>query len=184
MSEDYTPSMDDIAEYYTACKMWGYDEVQGGEPYAIVRARYKEGFNHVIAAHDAELREQIAQEIEEADCHETCGSLYRKGIERAAEIARGKPETVTVTASIEIKGSPSAEQIQSTFDSVSGIMSEFGSETQWHSPRLQCDSCGREDSLSMDHIAESIAELEKIGWLREQDIPRDLCPDCAREKES
>ncbi len=57
MSEDYTPSMDDIAEYYTACKMRGYDEVQGGEPYAIVRARYKEGFNHVIAAHDAELRE-------------------------------------------------------------------------------------------------------------------------------
>ena len=60
MSEDYTPSMDDIAEYYTACRMRGYDEVQGGEPYAIVRARYKEGFNHVIAAHDKELREQIA----------------------------------------------------------------------------------------------------------------------------
>ena len=38
MSEDYTPSMDDIAEYYTACRMRGYDEVQGGEPYAIVRA--------------------------------------------------------------------------------------------------------------------------------------------------
>ena len=64
MSEYYTPSMDDIAEYYTACRMRGYDEVQGGEPYAIVRARCKEGFNHVIAAHDAELREQIAREIE------------------------------------------------------------------------------------------------------------------------
>lgn len=41
-------------------------------------------------AHDAELREQIAQEIEAAKCHEACGSFYRKGIERAAEIARGK----------------------------------------------------------------------------------------------
>ena len=90
MSEDYTPSMDDIAEYYTACRMRGYDEVQGGEPYAIVRARCKEGFNHVIAAHDAELREHIVQEIEAAKCHEACGSLYRKGIERAARIARGK----------------------------------------------------------------------------------------------
>ena len=97
MSEDYTPSMDDIAEYYTACRMRGYDEVQGGEPYAIVRARYKEGFNHVIAAHDKELREQIAQQIEsdrpEVGPH-VLGSPYRDGKydgkTEAARIARGK----------------------------------------------------------------------------------------------
>ena len=97
MSEDYTPSMDDIAEYYTACRMRGYDEVQGGEPYAIVRARYKEGFNHVIAAHDKELREQIAREIlDELPPATTEPSLreyitgLRTGHVIAASIARGK----------------------------------------------------------------------------------------------
>ena len=97
MSEDYTPSMDDIAEYYTACRMRGYDEVQGGEPYAIVRARCKEGFNHVIAAHDKELREQIAREIEEYgekmavashDWHNE--AARRSAYSNAARIARGK----------------------------------------------------------------------------------------------
>ena len=94
MSEDYTPSMDDIAEYYTACRMRGYDEVQGGEPYAIVRARCKEGFNRVIAAHDAELREQIARDIEARKPRASKLSEYvtgvRRGIYLAARIARGK----------------------------------------------------------------------------------------------
>ena len=99
MSEDYAPSMDDIAEYYTACRMRGYDEVQGGEPYAIVRARCKEGFNHVIAAHDKELREQIAQEIEEYgekmavasyDWHNE--AARRSAYSNAARIARGKEQ--------------------------------------------------------------------------------------------
>ena len=96
MSEDYTPSMDDIAEYYTACRMRGYDEVQGGEPYAIVRARYKEGFNHVIAAHDAELREQIAQEIEvpmrRHDNAQIGFSAVGDAYADAARIARGKEQ--------------------------------------------------------------------------------------------
>ena len=99
MSEDYTPSMDDIAEYYTACRMRGYDEVQGGEPYAIVRARYKEGFNHVIAAHDKELREQIAREIlDERPPATTEPSLreyitgLRSGHVMSAVIARGKAQ--------------------------------------------------------------------------------------------
>ena len=99
MSEDYTPSMDDIAEYYTACRMRGYDEVQGGEPYAIVRARYKEGFNHVIAAHDKELREQIAREIlderlpatTEPSLREYITGL-RSGHAMSAYIARGKEQ--------------------------------------------------------------------------------------------
>ena len=94
MNDNYTPSMDDIAEYYTACKMRDYDEVQGGEPYAIVRARYKEGFNHVIAAHDKELREQIAREIEARKPRASKLSEYvtgvRRGIYLAASIARGK----------------------------------------------------------------------------------------------
>ena len=47
-------------------------------------------FDRAIAAHDKELGEQIAREIEDADCHEACGSLYHKGISRAARIARGK----------------------------------------------------------------------------------------------
>ena len=99
MSEDYTPSMDDIAEYYTACRMRGYDEVQGGEPYAIVRARYKEGFNHVIAAHDKELREQIAREIEEAGNQSAFASTdqFNKwaraaAYAHAARIARGQEQ--------------------------------------------------------------------------------------------
>ena len=91
---DHTPSMDDIAEYYTACRMRGYDEVQGGEPYAIVRARYKEGFNHVIAAHDKELREQIARDIEARKPRASKLSEYvtgvRRGIYLAARIARGE----------------------------------------------------------------------------------------------
>ena len=94
MSEDYTPSMDDIAEYYTACRMRGYDEVQGGEPYAIVRARCKEGFNHVIAAHDKELREQIAQEIEVHMRHHDNAQIGFSAVgyayADAARIARGK----------------------------------------------------------------------------------------------
>lgn len=96
MSEDYTPSMDDIAEYYTACRMRGYDEVQGGEPYAIVRARCKEGFNHVIAAHDTELREQIARDIESRKPRASKLSEYvtgvRRGIYLAARIARGQEQ--------------------------------------------------------------------------------------------
>ena len=28
------------------------------------------------------------------------------------------------------------------------------------------------------------ARLEAEGWLREPDVPRDLCPDCAQRKES
>ena len=94
MSEDYTPSMDDIAEYYTACRMRGYDEVQGGEPYAIVRARCKEGFNHVIAVHDEELREQIARDIEARKPRASKLSEYvtgvRRGIYLAARIAEGE----------------------------------------------------------------------------------------------
>ena len=95
MSEDYTPSMDDIAEYYTACRMRGYDEVQGGEPYAIVRARCKEGFNHVIAAHDKELREQIAREIEAHGEDSGVGAYGTYGppaitVSDAARIARGE----------------------------------------------------------------------------------------------
>lgn len=96
MSDDYTPSMDDIAEHYTACRMRGYDEVQGDEPYAIVRARYKEGFNHVIAAHDAELREQIAQEIEvhmrRHDNAQIGFSAVGDAYAHAASIARGNNE--------------------------------------------------------------------------------------------
>ena len=97
MSEDYTPSMDDIAEYYTACRMRGYDEVQGGEPYAIVRARYKEGFNHVIAAHDAGLREKIAREIEAHGEDSGVGAYGTYGppaitVSDAASIARGKEQ--------------------------------------------------------------------------------------------
>ena len=58
MSEDYTPSMDDIAEYYTACRMRGYDEVQGGEPYAIVRALLPEG-----ADLNREVRDEIYRQL-------------------------------------------------------------------------------------------------------------------------
>ena len=88
MSEDYTPSMDRLRSAYVADRFKGWRGIKTPEQKQETNAE----FDRAIAAHDAELREQIAQEIEEADCHETCGSLYRKGIERAAEIARGQEQ--------------------------------------------------------------------------------------------
>ena len=84
MSEEYTPSMKQLRTF------WETHGTHVPAASAYLRMDRKAEFDRAIAARDAELREQIAQEIEEADCHETCGSLYRKGIERAAEIARGK----------------------------------------------------------------------------------------------
>ena len=97
MSEDYTPSIGYLADCYWAFKMRDYDEHLTGKPYEVARLEYHTEFTRAIAAHDAELREQIAQEIlDERPPATTEPSLreyitwLRSGHVMSAVIARGK----------------------------------------------------------------------------------------------
>ena len=93
MSE-YTPSMDRLkGAWVDQCA--GMDpEMRGNEEW--IRAQ-QATFDRAIAAHDAELREQVAREIEENRPEvgpHVLGSPYRDGrydgMREAASIARGK----------------------------------------------------------------------------------------------
>ena len=94
MSEDYTPSIGYLADCYWAFKMRDYDEHLTGKPYEVARLEYHTEFNRAIAAHDTELREQIARDIEARKPRASKLSEYvtgvRRGIYLAARIARGK----------------------------------------------------------------------------------------------
>ena len=94
MSEDYTPSIGYLADCYWAFKMRDYDEHLTGKPYEVARLEYHTEFHRAIAAHDAELREQIAREIEARKPRASKLSEYvtgvRRGIYLAASIARGR----------------------------------------------------------------------------------------------
>ena len=92
MSEDYTPSMKEIRADYVACNSSPQETVSNDGLITIWQARGH--FDRLLAAHDAELREQIAQEIEARKPRASKLSEYvtgvRRGIYLAASIARGK----------------------------------------------------------------------------------------------
>ena len=96
MSEDYTPSIGYLADCYWAFKMRDYDEHLTGKPYEVARLEYHTEFTRAIAAHDAELREQIAQEIEvhmrRHDNAQIGFSAVGDAYAHAARIARGKEQ--------------------------------------------------------------------------------------------
>ena len=92
MSEDYTPSMKEIRADYVACNSSPQETVSNDGLITIWQARGH--FDRLLAAHDAELREQIAREIEARKPRASKLSEYitgvRRGIYLAASIARGK----------------------------------------------------------------------------------------------
>ena len=96
MSEDYTPSIGYLADCYWAFKMRDYDEHLTGKPYEVARLEYHTEFNRAIAAHDKELREQIARDIEARKPRASKLSEYvtgvRRGIYLAVRIARGQEQ--------------------------------------------------------------------------------------------
>jgi len=44
---------------------------------------------HLIDTTEAAVREQVAREIEARECHDVCGSEWKRGLREAAHIARG-----------------------------------------------------------------------------------------------
>ena len=90
MSEDYTPSIGYLADCYWAFKMRDYDEHLTGKPYEVARLEYHTEFNRAIAAHDKELREKIAREIENVMNTTIGNDGWEVGMETAADIIRGE----------------------------------------------------------------------------------------------
>ena len=95
MSEDYTPSMDRLRSAYVADRFKGWRGIKTPEQKQETNAE----FDRAIAAHDKELRGQIAQEIEEARPQvgpQVLGSQYRDGkydgMIEAASIALGEEQ--------------------------------------------------------------------------------------------
>ena len=72
MSEDYTPSMKEIRADYVACNSSPQETMGDGSLITIWQARGH--FDCLLAAHDAELREQIAREIEDQLPAGSCGN--------------------------------------------------------------------------------------------------------------
>ena len=72
MSEDYTPSTKEIRADYVACNSSPQETVSNDGLITIWQARGH--FDRAIAAHDAELREQIAREIEDQLPAGGCGN--------------------------------------------------------------------------------------------------------------
>lgn len=89
MSEDYTPSMDELRDAWAS----RYDGETVSAGIEESNGYYAE-FDRAIAAHDAELREHIARDIEARKPRASKLSEYvtgvRRGIYLAARIARGK----------------------------------------------------------------------------------------------
>ena len=92
MSEDYTPNMKEIRADYVACNSSPQETMGDGGLITIWQARGH--FDRLLAAHDAELREQIAQEIEvhmrRHDNAQIGFSAVGDAYAHAASIARGK----------------------------------------------------------------------------------------------
>ena len=92
MSEDYTSSMKEILADYAACNSSPQETMGDGSLITIWQARGH--FDCLLAAHDAELREQIAREIEvhmrRHDNAQIGFSAVGDAYDHAASIARGK----------------------------------------------------------------------------------------------
>ena len=92
MSKDYTPSMDRLRSAYVADRFKGWRGIKTPEQKQETNAE----FARAIAAHDAELREQIAQEIEvpmrRHDNAQIGFSAVGDAYADAARIARGKAQ--------------------------------------------------------------------------------------------
>ena len=92
MSEDYTPSMKEIRADYVACNSSPQETMGDGSLITIWQARGH--FDRLLAAHDAELREQVAREIEvhmrRHDNAQIGFSAVGDAYAHAASIARGK----------------------------------------------------------------------------------------------
>lgn len=84
MSEDYTPSMADLREAYILSRARDSLHTEA----AIAAARTDA--NRAIAAHDAELREQIARDIENVMNTTIGNDGWEVGMETAADIIRGE----------------------------------------------------------------------------------------------
>ena len=82
MSDEYTPSTEDVRIAY----------ICGGSYRHPGRGEY---FDRWLAAHDAEIREQIARDIEAKadDPDPTLEPQFFMAIDIAASIARGKDQT-------------------------------------------------------------------------------------------
>ena len=85
MAVEYVPTTREMESAYVC------DSLGAGVDEAEARRR----FSRWLTARDAEIREQIAREIDTkaAKCHKEgggpCGSLWRRGMTEAAAIARG-----------------------------------------------------------------------------------------------
>lgn len=94
MSDDYTPSMKEIRADYVACNSSPQETMGDGSLITIWQARGH--FDRLLAAHDAELREQIAQEIEvhmrRHDNAQIGFSAVGDAYANAARIARGQEQ--------------------------------------------------------------------------------------------
>lgn len=86
MSEDYTPSMVDLREAYILSR--ARDSLHTEAVIAEARA----DANRAIKAHDTELREQIAREIENVMNTTIGNDGWEVGMESAADIARGEEQ--------------------------------------------------------------------------------------------
>ena len=88
MSEDYTPTDEEVESVFAM------GTIDVSMPYEQSIEANHEMFDRWLAAHDAELREQIARDIEARKPRASKLSEYvtgvRRGIYLAARIARGK----------------------------------------------------------------------------------------------
>lgn len=90
MSENWAPSVGDLREIYAAYITRNHDSYTSGISLEDARDVYRSQFYRAIAAHDAELREQIARDIENVMNTTIGNDGWEVGMESAADIARGK----------------------------------------------------------------------------------------------
>ena len=94
MSNNTTPDIRELRRRYVTDKLEGYRAVFGRRPEPYQLDIWADQFDRGIAAHDAELREQIAQEIEvpmrRHDNAQIGFSAVGDAYADAARIARGK----------------------------------------------------------------------------------------------
>ncbi len=94
MSNNPTPDIRELRRRYVTDKLEGYRAVFGRRPEPYQLDIWADQFDRGIAAHDAELREQIAQEIEVHMRHHDNAQIGFSAVgdayAHAASIARGK----------------------------------------------------------------------------------------------
>ena len=94
MSNNPTPDIRELRRRYVTDKLEGYRVVFGRRPEPYQLDIWADQFDRGIAAHEAELREQIAQEIEvhmrRHDNAQIGFSAVGDAYAHAARIARGK----------------------------------------------------------------------------------------------